>query len=168
MPNILGPLTNPAGAKSQIVGVADGSLLEKLALALKKLGCYHALIVHGEDGLDEVSITRKTLVYEINDGNIKHYSISPRDFGMAQAEVGSLKGGTAVENAAILRDVMSGAQGPQRDAVVINAAATLLAGDRVGTLKQGVDLAIDIINSGQALAKMEQLAEFSQGIGRER
>jgi len=165
--NILGPLTNPAGARSQIVGVADGSLLEKLALVLKGLDCYHALIVHGEDGLDEVTITGETLVYELNNGDIKHYTISPEDFGLSPAGIDSLKGGTAGENAALLRNIISGARGPQRDAVVMNAAATLLAGDRVGTLKQGIDLAQEVIDNGQALAKLEQLVALSQRLGGE-
>ena len=165
--NILGPLTNPAGAQAQIVGVADGSLLEKLALALRGLDCHHALIVHGEDGLDEVTITGKTQVCELNNGGVKSYSITPEEFGLSRAGLDSLRGGTASENAALLRGIMAGTPGPQRDAVLMNAAAVLLAGDRVGTLRQGVALAQEVIDGGRALAKLEQLVEFSQSLTEE-
>jgi len=165
--NILGPLTNPAGARAQIVGVADGALLEKLALALQGLDCYHALVVHGEDGLDEVTITGKTRVCEVKDGSIKSYAIDPEDFGLSRAGLESLRGGTAKENAALLRGIMAGTPGPRRDAVLLNAAATLLAGDRVGTLQEGVALAQEVIDGGYALAKLERLAEFSQSLAGE-
>jgi len=162
--NILGPLTNPAGAKAQVVGVADGTLVEKLALVLKSLGCYHALVVHGEDGLDEITVTGKTKVCELKDGNINNYSISPENFGLPQASLDSLRGGTLNENAALLRRVLSGVLGPQRDVVVMNAAAALLAGDRVETLRQGAALAKEVVDGGHALAKLERLIEFSQSI----
>ncbi len=165
--NILGPLTNPAGARAQIVGVADGSLVEKLALVLQGLECHHALVFHGEDGLDEVTITGKTRVCELKDGVIKSYSISPEEFGLSRAGLDSLRGGTARENALLLRGIMAGTLGPQRDAVLLNAAAVLLAGDRVGTLQQGVALAQEVIDGGHALAKLEQLVEFSQSLAGE-
>ncbi len=160
--NILGPLTNPAGAKAQVLGVADGSLLEKMALVLKSLGCHHALVVHGEDGLDEITITAKTHVCELKDGRIKSYTISPEDFGLSRASLDSLKGGTAEQNAALLRSILTGASGPQRDVVLMNAAAALLAGDRVASLKPGIDLAREAIDSGRALAKLEQLIKLTQ------
>ena len=159
--NILGPLTNPAGARAQVIGVADGTLLKKMALALKGLGCYHALIVHGEDGLDEITISGKTRVCELKDGGIKSYSISPEDFGLSRAGLNDLRGGTVNENAALLRNIMAGAPGPQRDVVLMNAAAVLLAGDRVVNLKQGFDLAKEVMDSGRALTKLERLIEFS-------
>jgi len=162
--NILGPLTNPASARAQVVGVADETLVEKLALVLQSLGCYHALVVHGEDGLDEITITGKTKVCELKDGDIDSYSISPENFGLPQASLDSLKGGTLDENAALLRRVLSGALGPQRDVVLMNTAAALLAGDRVETLKEGAALAKEVIDGGHALAKLEQLIEFSQSI----
>ncbi len=162
--NILGPLTNPAGARAQVVGVADGALLEKLALVLKSLGCEHALIVHGEDGLDEITVTGKTQVCELKDGHITSYSISPEDFGLSQAGLDSLKGGTLDENAALLRGVLAGKPGPQRDVVLMNAAAALLAGDRVETLKEGAALAEEVVDGGHALEKLEQLIKFSQSI----
>ncbi len=163
--NILGPLTNPAGAKAQVLGVADGLLVEKLALVLQGLGCHHVLVVHGDDGLDEITVTGKTQVCELKDGGIKSYSISPNDFGLPQASPNSLKGGTLDENAALLRRVLVGTPGPQQDVVLMNTAAVLLAGDRVKTLKQGVALARKVIDEGRALAKLERLIEFSQSFG---
>ncbi len=165
--NILGPLTNPAGASSQVIGVADGLLVEKLALVLQGLGCHHALVVHGEDGLDEITLTRKTQVCELKDGRTESYSISPEDFGLSRASLDSLRGGTADENATLLRNILAGAPGPQRDVVLMNAGAVLLAGDRVGTLQQGVTLATEVIDDGNALAKLEQLIEFSQSLTQE-
>ena len=159
--NILGPLTNPAGARNYLLGVADGSLVEKLALVLQSLGCNHALVVHGEDGLDEITVTGKTLVCELKDGAIKSYTISPEDFDLSKASLDSLKGGTADENAALLRSILSGSPGPQRDVVLMNAAAALVAGDKVETLKQGIALAGEAIDSGCALAKLNQLIEFT-------
>jgi len=162
--NILGPLTNPAGARAQIVGVADGALLEKLALALKGLDCHHALVVHGEDGLDEVTIAGKTRVCELKDGSIRNYTVSPEELGLSRADVASLKGGTAADNATLLRGIMAGQPGPPRDAVLMNAAATLLAGDRVETLAEGIALARETIDNGKAKTKLEHLAEFSQSL----
>lgn len=162
--NILGPLTNPAGAKAQVLGVADGSLVEKLALVLQSLGCQRAIVVHGEDGLDEITLTGKTQVCELKDGRTKSYSISPEDFGLPRADLGSLRGGTADENATLLRNILAGAPGHQRDVVLMNAAAALVVGDRSPSLQQGVALAREVIDSGHALAKLEQLIEFSQSL----
>ncbi len=165
--NILGPLTNPAGAKAQILGVADELLVEKMALALQGLGCHHALVVHGEDGLDEITVSGRTLVCEVKDGRIESYYISPEDFGLSRSSLDSLRGGSADENAARLRRVLAGATGPQQDVVLMNAAAVLLAGDSVDTLQQGIDRAREAVNSGQALAKLEQLVDFSQSLTEE-
>ncbi len=162
--NILGPLTNPAGARAQLLGAADKMLVEKLASVLYGLGCQHALVVHGEDGLDEISITGKTKVCELKDGDINSYSISPEDFGLSRASLDSLKGGTTDENATLLRNILAGALGPQRDVVLMNSGAALLTGDRVETLQQGVALATEVIDGGNALAKLDQLIEFSQSI----
>ena len=165
--NIIGPLTNPASAKAQVLGVADESLVEKLALALQNLGCHHALVVHGEDGLDEITVTGKTQVYELKDGRIKSYSISPEDFGLSRASLDNLKGGTTEENAVLLHSILSGAPGPRRDVVLMNTAAALVVGDRVETLRQGAALAEEVIDSGHALAKLEQLIGFSQSLTQE-
>jgi len=165
--NILGPLTNPAGARAQVLGVADETLVEKLALVLQGLGSHHALVVHGEDGLDEITTTGKTHICELKSGSIRSYSVSPEDFGLPLASLDSLRGGTASENAVILRSTLTGAPGPQRDVVLMNAAAVLLVGDRVRTLREGVALAEEIIDSGRALAKLEQLIKFSQSLIKE-
>ncbi|MEK7353187.1 MAG: anthranilate phosphoribosyltransferase [Chloroflexota bacterium] len=159
--NILGPLTNPAGAKHYLLGVADGSLVEKLTLALKSLGCNHALVVHGEDGLDEITISGPSQVCELKDGQIEKYTVSPEDFGLSIASLESLKGGTAEHNAALLRSILWGDKGPQRDVVLMNAAAALVAGNKAKTLKQGMELAQKSLDSGQALAKLEHLIKLS-------
>ncbi|MBI2831289.1 MAG: anthranilate phosphoribosyltransferase [Chloroflexi bacterium] len=163
--NILGPLTNPAGAAAQVVGVFDGALVEKMAKVLQSLGAQHALVVHGEDGLDEITVTGKTQVCELKNGKLKSYSISPEDFGLSRAEPGSLKGGTAAENAVVVRRVLSGTPGPQRDVVLMNAAAVLLAGDKVETIAQGLALAKKVLDNGSALEKLERLAQFSHSVG---
>jgi anthranilate phosphoribosyltransferase len=162
--NILGPLTNPAGAKAQVIGVPDEALLEKIALALKGLGCQHALVVHGADGMDEITTTGSTAICELKDGNINKYEITPEDFGLAQATPDQLKGTTAVENANLVLSILAGVPGPQRDIVVLNTAALLLAGDKVSTLKEGVALANSTIKSGKALAKLNQLIELSKKV----
>ncbi len=163
--NILGPLTNPAGAQAQVVGVADSRVMEKLAVALKGLGSRQALVVHGEDGLDEITITGKTYVCELRDNYIRNYTISPEDFGFTRASPDSLKGGTADENARLLRGVLAGNAGPRRDVVLMNSAAVLVAGERVATIKEGIALAGEIIDTRQAQAKLEQLIELSQRLG---
>jgi anthranilate phosphoribosyltransferase len=160
--NILGPLTNPAGARAQVLGVARASLVEKMALVLKNLGYIHALVVHGEDGLDEITITGSTIVCELKEGVISSYSICPQDFGLQRAEPASLTGGDAVENAAILRRILNGEHGPKRDIVLMNTAAALLAGDMVQTLEEGVLLAEKALDSGRAMEKLERLIKFTQ------
>jgi anthranilate phosphoribosyltransferase len=161
--NILGPMTNPAGASVQLLGVADGRLCQKLASVLKELGCRHALVVHDQDGLDEITVSGKTDVCELKDGKIECYTISPQDFGLNESAADSLKGGDAAANAALLRRILSGDAGPQRDAVVMNAAAALLTAGRVQTFKEGSALAQKLVDSGKALQKLERLIEFSQG-----
>ncbi|UCH43858.1 MAG: anthranilate phosphoribosyltransferase, partial [Dehalococcoidales bacterium] len=158
--NIVGPLTNPAGARAQVLGVADGSLLEKLALVLRSLGSEHAMVVHGEDGLDEITLNGRTLVCELKDGDIASYSISPDDYGLAGSGIDSLRGGTAQENAARLSSVLSGASGPERDVVLLNAAAALVAGDKAPSIQSGIELARQSIDSGQALARLNQLVSL--------
>ena len=160
--NLIGPLTNPAGAGAQVVGVADGAMIEKMTMALEGLGCRHALVVHGESGLDEIAINGRTLVYELKDGEIESYYISPGGFGLSEASLDSIRGGTAAENAAILRNILSGNRGPQRDVVLMNAAAVMLAGDRAENMKQGFKLAEEMIDSGRAMQKLEKLVAFSQ------
>ena len=162
--NIIGPLINPAGANAQVLGVAEELLVEKLALVLRGLGCHHALVVHGEDGLDEITITAKTRVAELKEDSIEHYFISPEDFGLSRVELDDLRGSSVSENAILLRKILDGAPGPKRDVVIMNASAVLLAGDRVKTIEQGVVLAEKVIDSGKALEKLEKLSEFSQSL----
>jgi anthranilate phosphoribosyltransferase len=163
--NILGPLTNPAGAKAQVLGVGDELLLEKLALVLQDLDCQHALLVHGEDGLDEITITGKTQVCELKNGRIKRYTVSPEDFGLPRASSDNIKGGDTKVNVDFLRNILAGALGPKRDVVLMNAAAALVVGDKTKTLRQGADLAKEVIDNGNASAKLDQLIEFSRGLG---
>lgn len=160
--NLIGPLTNPAGAKAQVVGVADQVMVEKIAMALGCLGCRHALVVHGENGLDEISINGRTLIYELKGKEIESYYISPRDFGLVEASLDSIKGGSPDENTEIIRQILCGIRGPQRDVTLMNAAAAFLAGDRVKNLKQGFKLAEEVLDSGRAKHKLEQLIAFSQ------
>jgi anthranilate phosphoribosyltransferase len=163
--NILGPLTNPAGAKAQVLGVGDESLIEKLALVLQGLGCQHALLVHGEDGLDEITITGKTHVCELKNGRIKRYALSPKDFSLSRASSDSIKGGDIKANADLLRNILAGALGPQRDVVLMNAAAAIVVGDKAKTFRQGVAIAKEVIDNGKASAKLDQLIELSRGLG---
>ena len=159
--NILGPLTNPAGARAQVLGVPEKSMTEKMATVLKMLGCQRALVVHGQDGLDEITITGKTFVSELKKGSIKNYEVTPEEFGLPRAKPDSLKGGTVKDNAELLRSILSGKKGAQRDIVLMNAAAALLAGDKVTTLGQGITLAEQAIDNGKALQKVEELISFS-------
>ncbi len=162
--NILGPLTNPAGASAQVLGVASDSLVRKIAQVLQGLGCNHALVVHGSDGLDEITISGKTRICELKGSRINSYAIGPQDFDLPIASSDSLKGGSIHENATLLRDILAGALGPRRDVVLMNAAAVLLAGDRAKTLRQGISLAREAIDNGSALAKLERLIQFSQSL----
>ncbi|MDA0987641.1 MAG: anthranilate phosphoribosyltransferase [Chloroflexi bacterium] len=160
--NILGPLTNPAGARSQVLGIADGALGEKMARVLQQLGCQHALVVHGEDGLDEISISASTQVWELRAKNIYSYSVTPEEFGLTRASSDAILGGSAEENVAAMNRVLSGEQGPHRDVVLLNAAAALAAGDAVKNLRQGVMQASESIDSGRAMEKLHALVELSQ------
>ena len=160
--NILGPLTNPAGARSQVLGIADGSLGEQMALVLQHLGCQHALVVHGEDGLDEVSIAAPTQIWELKQGNIFSYSVTPEDLGLSRASADAIMGGSAKENVNAMNRILAGEKGPGRDVVLLNAAAALAAGDAVQNLRQGIMVASESIDSGRALEKLRTLCELSQ------
>jgi anthranilate phosphoribosyltransferase len=162
--NILGPLTNPAHAQAQVLGVAEASLTEKMAVVLRTLGCHHALVVHGDDGLDEISITGKTQVREVEGDRIRMYSVSPEDFGFSRTSLEDIKGSNPSENAASVRRILAGDAGPQRDVVLINAAAAIVAGDKARSLPEGAKLAAEAIDSGRALDKLEQLIKVSQGL----
>lgn len=159
--NILGPLTNPAGATHQVLGVYSDELIEMMAVVLSRLGCQRALIVHGADGLDELSTTGLNRVAEVNRGDIATYDISPDELGLAIAVLDDLKGGSVSDNADMLQQILSGERGPKFDAVVMNAAAALYVSDLVGNIAAGVQLAVQTIDSGSAKAKLEQLIKFS-------
>jgi anthranilate phosphoribosyltransferase len=153
--NILGPLTNPAGAACQVLGVADPSLAETMALVLARLGSRHALVVHG-DGLDEMSISGPTLVCELVEGRVRQYVVTPQEVGLALSDATSVAGGTPEENAAALREVLAGRPGPKRDIVLLNTAAGLVALERAATLAEGVALAAEAIDSGAARERLER------------
>ncbi|MBN1621657.1 MAG: anthranilate phosphoribosyltransferase [Endomicrobiales bacterium] len=159
--NVLGPLTNPAGANSQVLGVYSKDLLKMLANVLKKLGTRKAWIVHGADGLDEISITGSTYVAQLSKGKVTTFSISPAKFGLKKSKISGIKGGNAQENAGIIRALFSGEKGPKRDVVLMNAAACLLVGDKVKNIKDGVKLAEDAIDSGKVKEKLERLIELT-------
>jgi anthranilate phosphoribosyltransferase len=162
--NILGPLTNPAGAQSQVLGVANALLAEKLAEVLGRLGTKHALVVHGEDGLDEVSAGATTLVYEMQDGRLTVSRIEPRELGLAVHSPDAVRGGSADENAAALRRVLAGEAGPLRDFTLLNAAAALVAADMAPDMKEGLALAAKSIDSGAANEKLAALVQLSNAL----
>ena len=159
--NLLGPLTNPARASGQVVGVYSLDLVEKLAEALSMLGLRRALVVHGLDGLDEISITCTTRVAEAREGSVRSYEIEPEEFGMKRAVLEDIAGGDAVENAAIIRAVLGGEKSPRRDVVLLNAAAALVAAGRTDHIVDAITQAASSIDSGAAAAKLEALARFS-------
>ena len=165
--NLLGPLTNPAGASAQIVGVYDSSLTELVAQALGELGVQRALVVHGADGLDEISISGETSIAELRDRKVRSYIVVPEDFGLRRAPLEAIRGGDAQHNAGIIRNVLGSASqphehGPHRDVVLANAAGALVAAGRATDFLDGVRLAAESIDSGAARAKLEALVAFSQ------
>jgi len=162
--NILGPLTNPAGARHQLLGVARPELAAKLAAALQRLGSRHVLVVHGDGGLDEVSLSGPTQVSEIVAGALREYVVTPEDAGLAASPAGAIKGGTPEENAAMMRAVLSGEGGALRDVVLLNAAAALLAADAARDLKEGTRIAADAIGSGAAKKRLDDFVELSRSL----
>lgn len=160
--NALGPLSNPAGAKRQVVGVYSAALTETLAGVLGTLGAEHAFVVHGSDGLDEMTLTGPTRVSELKNGSVSTYNVSPGDFGLGRSTADALKGGDADYNAEITRSILNGKEGPRRDIVLLNAAAAIVAGDKARDLDEGVQVAAEVIDSGKALEKLEGLKEASQ------
>ncbi|MDE3136438.1 MAG: anthranilate phosphoribosyltransferase [Acidobacteriota bacterium] len=158
--NLLGPLTNPAGASVQVAGVFSAEYAERLALALGELGVERAFVVHGRDGLDEISISGPTFVAELIEGKVRTREITPEDFGITPAPLSALAGGDAGENAGIIRRVLGGERGPQRDAVLVNAGAALVAAGRGIDFREGFAEAAKSIDSGAALSKLGSLARF--------
>ena len=164
--NILGPLTNPARAEYLVIGVAIPELGEKMAAVLKRLGTKHALVIHGSDGLDEISISGTSTIWEVNDsGVLPPYEISPEACGLKKTSLDDIRGGTPEENARHLRRILEGEPGAKRNAVVMNAAAALIAGGKAPDFESGARLAEEIIDSGQALGKLEELIKISRELG---
>ena len=159
--NILGPLTNPAGATHQLVGVYDPHWVDILAAVLGNLGTVHALVVHSKDGLDEITTTAKTYVCEEYKAKLNSYEIAPQDFGFPQVKLEDLKGGAVTENVKIVLDVLKGKMGPHRDIVLLNSAAAIYIADKAKSIKEGIRLAAESIDSGRALKKLELLKEYS-------
>ena len=160
--NLLGPLTNPAHASAQVVGVYSVDLVEKLAEALSMLGLRRAMVVHGLDGLDEITITGPTRIAEVNNGSVRTCEITPEEFGMKRASLEDIAGGDAVANAAIIREVLNGRRSPKRDVILLNAAAALVVAGKADHLAQAVPLAAKSIDSGAAAQKLAALLRFTQ------
>jgi anthranilate phosphoribosyltransferase len=160
--NLLGPLTNPAHASGQVVGVYALDMVEKLAEALSMLGLHRALVVHGLDGLDEITITGPTRIAEARDGTVRTYEVDPEEFGIKRAKLADISGGDAAENAAIVREVLSGKKSARRDVVLLNGAAALVAAGRVDHLADGILLAAKSVDSGAAAEKLAALASFTK------
>ena len=159
--NILGPLSNPAGATHQLVGVYDEYWTDILARVLADLGVVHALVVHGRDGLDEITTTDETVISESCNGKLSTYRIAPEDFGLTRVEPEELAGGSAQYNAKIILDILKGVPGPKRDIVLLNAAAAIYAADSASSIKSGLRLARLSLDSGKAREKLETLKDIS-------
>jgi anthranilate phosphoribosyltransferase len=159
--NLLGPLTNPARASAQVVGVYSADLVEKLAEALSMLGLRRAMVVHGADGLDEITVTGPTRIAELRDGTVRSYEVTPEEFGMRRARLEDLAGGNAAENAEIIRAILRGEKSPRRDVVLLNAAAGLVAAAKADHLVEAVRLATRAIDSGAAATKLSALIQFT-------
>jgi len=162
--NLLGPLTNPAGANAQLIGVASAGLTEPLARVLAELGTIRAFVVHGADGLDEISNTGESQISEVHEGVVRSSRVRPEDFGLPRASIRDLQGGDRGENAQIIRLLLGGEPGPRRDIVLMNAAAALVAGGKARDLKEGVGMASQSIDSGAAASKLAALVERSQSL----
>ena len=162
--NLLGPLTNPAHASGQVVGVFALDMVEKLAEALSMLGLHRALVVHGLDGLDEITITGPTRVAEAREGTVRTFEVDPEEFGMELATLDDITGGDTAENAAIVREVLSGKNSPRRDVVLLNSSAALVAAGRVDHLADGIPLAARSIDSGAAADKLAALVRFTKKV----
>ena len=163
--NILGPLTNPAGAAAQVLGVYAQELVEPVAGVLRELGCRRAYVVHGQDGLDEITTTSSTMICELADGEIRKYQFRPEDLGIAPASLDQLMGGNPQENAGIALAVLRGENGPRRDIVLLNAGAAIAVAGLADDIGQGIRLAAESIDSGAALEKLEGLKAMTNGHG---
>lgn len=160
--NMLGPLTNPARANGQVLGVYNENLTELMAESMKKLKTEHVLVVHGIDGMDEITVTDKTKVSELKDGKIRSYYIEPEDFGIKKSDKEKLKGGTPKENAEIIKGIFKcEIEGAKKDILLLNSGAALYVGKKVSSIKEGIEMAREIIESGRALSKLNELIEIT-------
>jgi anthranilate phosphoribosyltransferase len=159
--NLLGPLTNPAGATCQVVGVYSADLVEKLAEALSMLGLHRVLVVHGSDGLDEITITGSTRIAEVRDGQMRSYEVVPEEFGLQRSTLDDISGGDAAHNAALIRKILQGEKSARRDVVLLNAAAALVAAGRSDHLHDALVFTKHSIDSGAALKKLDNLVDFT-------
>jgi len=159
--NLLGPLTNPAGAQSQVLGVFSEDVIDVVAAALAELGVERAFVVHGAGGLDEISLAGETMVAEVRGGVVRRFTMTPEDFGVARAPLESIRGGTAAENAALIERILEDEAGPGRDIVVVNAAAALVAAGLAANFREAAGLASFVISSGAASEKLAKLAAFT-------
>src|SRR5262245_41607960 len=166
--NLLGPLTNPAGANVQIIGVAAASLTEPLARVLAELGTLRAFVVHGADGLDEISSTGESRVSEVREGTVRTFTVRPEDVGVPRRPVGDLRAGDREQNAGIIRAILAGERGPRRDIVVMNAAAALVAGGRAADLAAAATVAAHAIDTGAARRKLDDLVTLSRKLADEK
>jgi len=160
--NILGPLSNPAQAKRQLLGVYDGNLTELMAEVLRALGAEHAFVVHGADGLDELSVTGANKVSHLYHNHIETYYLNPEELGLPQARLSDLAGGAVEDNAETTKALLEGKRGPKRDVVLLNAAAVLIAGGKASSFSEGLVFAAEAIDNGSAQRKLHQLVEFSR------
>ena len=160
--NMLGPIVNPAGLDYQCAGIYDGALTQKFAEVLREVGVKHALVYHSEDGMDEISTHARTKVSELQGGKIINYEINPKDYGFAAGDVEDYRGGEPVDNAKITRDILDGREkGVKRDIVVLNAGAAFYAADRAASIAEGIQLAQEMIDSGKAAEKLQELIDIS-------
>lgn len=159
--NLLGPLTNPAGAKNQVIGVYHPDLVRKFAEVLKIMGSRHVLVVHGMDGLDEISISGKTMVAELKDGKISEFTLAPEDFGLARSPIESIRVADVESAKRLLMEALEGREGPARDIVMLNAGASIYVAGLATSIAEGVEKAAERMSNGDALKKLEQLADFT-------
>jgi anthranilate phosphoribosyltransferase len=159
--NLLGPLTNPAGAQSQVLGVFSPQIIDLMAATLVELDVTRAFVIHGAGGLDEISLAGETLVAEVHAGEVRRYAVTPEDFGVAPSPIEAIRGGSPAENAAILQSIFAGELGPRRDIVVVNSAAGLVAAGLAENFKEGAELAAKTLSSGAAQEKLAELREFT-------
>src|SRR5690242_13998447 len=162
--NLLGPLCNPANASAQVVGVYSSALVEKLAEALSMLGVHRALVVHGDDGLDEITITGPTRVAEVREGSVRTYEVTPEEFGFSRASLQAISGGDASDNAAIIREILDGKKSACRDVVLLNAAAALVAAACADHIRDAVPLAAQSLDSGNARRKLDAMVRFTNSV----